>query len=191
MATGFNIFPSPCPRLTFHCSIFLCQRSLSPFLYITLVLRVSLHFSPFSLKLHISTFFCFSHLHPFSSSPVLLPSPALKHTHIPQQWWHAFSGRSWLSPEHLLRYTNAPDIASQDVCVSRARASCAEIACLCVRRYRSLLYTVSEACIYEWMCSIDLSARGACIPVCLPAHMNPVVCVWERLCAQNFRKCMD
>lgn len=143
------------------------------------------------------TFFCFlsfSHLHPFSSSPVLLPSPALKHTHIPQQWWHAFSGRSWLSPEHLLRYTNAPDIASHDVCVSRAQASCAEIACLCVRRYRSLLYTVSEPCIYEWMCSIDLSARGCvhpCLLACTHESSRVCVCVRERLCAQNFRKCMD
>lgn len=146
------------------------------------------HFFPFSLKLHIFTFFCFlsfSHLHPFSSSPVLLPSPALKHTHIPQQWWHAFSGRSWLSPEHLLRYTNAPDIASHDVCVSRAQASCAEIACLCVRRYRSLLYTVSEPCIYEWMCSIDLSARG-CVHPCLLActHESSRVCERETMCTK-------
>lgn len=64
MATSFNIFPSPCPCLTFHCSIFLCQCSLSPF---------SACFSAFIFSLSLSNCI-FSHFSSFYPSPIYILS---------------------------------------------------------------------------------------------------------------------
>lgn len=50
----------------------------------------------------------------------ILPIPPFPshniHAHIPQQWWHAFSGCSWLSLEHLLRWTNTTSSHKNCVC---------------------------------------------------------------------------
>lgn len=151
MATACNFF-CPCPRLTFHCSIFLCQSSLSLSFLTSLSFSWSLCLLSFALLLYLLSSLIFFSL--------FRPLPFASFLFLP------FSSSALPNPLHTHTYPSAVMACVQRMQLAKPRAS-AEID----EHYR-----------HSFTGCVCVSFTGSLCCVCMPVSVSVAIDCWLIQC---------